>query len=168
LPAGGARQVGKLVDDRHQGGHQHLLKSWNKGNISLITRQKMGFPVQRFFTILVLILGSAAAVSSAHAADAAAGQRVSERCAICHKFGKGEGNGLGPNLFRIVGRKAASLPDFSYSGPLKASHIIWTTGNLSKWVAGPAKMVPGTMMAFPGITSKNDVADLIAYLSTLK
>jgi cytochrome c len=118
--------------------------------------------------VLVVMLECALATASAHAADAAAGEQVSQRCAICHKFDKGSGNGLGPNLFGIVGRKAASLPDFAYSGPLKASKITWTTDNLAKWVAGPAKMVPGTKMAFPGITSKSDIANLIAYLTTLK
>jgi len=29
-------------------------------------------------------------------------------------------------------------------------------------------MIPGTKMAFPGITSKKQQADLVAYLATLK
>ena len=40
--------------------------------------------------------------------------------------------------------------------------------NLTKWVAGPARMVPGTKMAFAGITSKKQQADVVAYLMTLK
>ena len=118
--------------------------------------------------VLAMILEFAVASGSAYGADAAAGEQVSQRCAICHKFDKGSGKGLGPNLFGIVGRKAASLPDFAYSGALKASKITWTSDNLAKWAAGPTKMVPGTKMVFPGITSKNDVANLIAYLNTLK
>ena len=64
----------------------------------------------------------------------------------------------------MVGRKAASLPGFEYSGPLKASGITWTEDKLSQWVSGPAKMVPGTKMAFPGITSKADIRNVVAYL----
>ena len=78
------------------------------------------------------------------------------------------GGGLGPNLFGVVGRKAATLPGFEYSGPMKASGITWTPDNLSKWVAGPAKMVPGTKMAFGGIAQKSQIADLVEYLETLK
>ena len=37
------------------------------------------------------------------------------------------GNGLGPNLFGVVGRKSASVAGFEYSGPLKASGITWST-----------------------------------------
>ena len=124
--------------------------------------------MQRLFRILVLILGGAATANAAYAADAAAGQQVSERCAICHKFGKGEGNGLGPNLFGISGRKSASVDGFSYSGPMKAANIVWNDDNLSKWISGPAKMIPGTKMAFGGIAQKSQIADVVAYLDTLK
>ena len=102
------------------------------------------------------------------AGDPVAGKAVFARCAICHKAAKDAGNGLGPNLFGVAGRKAASLPDFEYSGPLKAAGITWTNDKLAQWVAGPAKMVPGTKMAFPGITSKADIRNVVAYLDSLK
>jgi cytochrome c2 len=120
------------------------------------------------FLALAALLECVGPAGSVYAADAGAGEQVAQSCAICHKFDKGSGNGLGPNLFGIVGRKAASLPDFAYSDALKASKIIWTTDSLAKWVAGPVKMVPGTKMVFPGITNKTDIANLIAYLNTLK
>jgi cytochrome c len=109
-------------------------------------------------------------VSATHATagDVAAGKDVAERCAMCHKFEKGAGNGIGPNLFGISGRKAASLPDFSYSAQLKESGIVWNDRTLAKWVAGPQKMVPGTKMFFAGITNAKDIGDLIAYLDSLK
>lgn len=115
---------------------------------------------------LALVAGSTIA---AHAAgDATAGATVYKRCAICHTSDKGGGDALGPNLFGIVGRKAASHSGFAYSGPLQKAGIVWNETNLTKWVAGPARMVPGNKMAFPGITSKKQQADLVAYLATLK
>jgi cytochrome c len=102
------------------------------------------------------------------AGDPVAGKTVFARCAICHKAAKDAGNGLGPNLFGVVGRKSASIAGFEYSGPLKASGITWTDDKLAQWVAGPAKMVPGTKMAFPGITSKADIRNVVAYLDSLK
>src|ERR1700742_5307365 len=77
------------------------------------------------------------------AGDPAAGKTAFAQCAICHKADKGAGNGVGPNLFGIVGRKAASLPGFEYSGPLKAAGFTWTDDKLAEGVSGPAKMVPG-------------------------
>jgi len=102
------------------------------------------------------------------AGDPVAGKTVFARCAICHKVTQGGGNSVGPNLFGVVGRKSASLQDFQYSGPMKELAITWTDDKLSEWVSGPAKMVPGTKMAFPGITSKADVRNVVAYLDTLK
>jgi cytochrome c len=102
------------------------------------------------------------------AGDPVQGKAVFARCAICHNVEKDAGNGVGPNLFGVVGSKAASVDGFNFSGPMKASGIVWNDDNLAKWIAGPAKMLPGSKMAFAGITSKTQIADVIAYLHTLK
>ena len=102
------------------------------------------------------------------AADAKNGQAIFSRCAACHTDAKGGPSGVGPNLFGVVGRKAASLPGFSYSGALKSSGIVWTNQKLDPWIADPMQVVPGTRMAFGGISDAKQRADLIAYLDTLK
>src|SRR5437868_13104065 len=93
---------------------------------------------------LALLAGSAVAANAA--GDAKAGAQVFKRCAVCHTNDKGGGDGLGPNLFGVVGRKAASRPGFAYSTPLKKSGIVWNEAFLTKWAAGPARVVPGTKM----------------------
>jgi cytochrome c len=115
---------------------------------------------------LALLAGSSLAANAA--GDAKAGAAVFKRCAVCHTNDKGGGDGLGPNLFGIVGRKAATRPGFAYSAPLKKSGIVWDEATLTKWAAGPARVVPGTKMMFAGITSKKQQADVAAYLATLK
>jgi cytochrome c len=120
---------------------------------------------------LALLAGSAVAASTtgAYAAgDAKAGANVFKRCAVCHTSDKGGGDGLGPNLFGVSGRKAASRPGFAYSAPLKKSGLVWNDANLTRWVAGPARVVPGTKMTFAGLSSKRQQADVVAYLATLK
>ena len=107
-------------------------------------------------------------VNAANAGDAASGKTVFVRCAICHTVQKGGANGLGPNLFGVVGRKAASLVNFAYSPALKSSGITWTPDRLKSWVTSPAKMVPGTKMAFAGINNPKQADDVVAYLATLK
>lgn len=102
------------------------------------------------------------------AGDPVKGKAVFARCAICHNVEKDGGNGVGPNLFGIAGRKSASVDGFNYSGKMKAANITWTDENLAKWVSGPAKMVPGNKMAFGGIAQKSQIADVVAYLDTLK
>jgi len=118
--------------------------------------------------VLSLIAASILSTPALAAGDPVQGKAVFARCAICHNVEKDGGNGVGPNLFGVVGRKAASVDGFNYSGPLKASGVVWNDDNLSKWVAGPAKMIPGTKMAFGGIASKTQIADVVAYLNTLK
>ena len=122
--------------------------------------------LRKSFTVLALLAASTTLANAG--GNAKAGEAVFKRCAVCHTSDKGGGDGLGPNLFGIVGRKAATRPGFAYSAPLQKSGIVWTEANLTKWVAGPARMVPGTKMFFAGITSKNQQADLVAYLATLK
>ena len=117
---------------------------------------------------LAVIAAAILATPAFAAGDPVPGKAVFARCAICHNVEKDGGNGVGPNLFGIMGRKAASVDGFNYSGPMKASGIVWNDDKLSQWVAGPAKMVPGTKMAFAGITSKGQIADVVAYLNTLK
>src|ERR1700753_3310554 len=117
---------------------------------------------------LAVIAASILVTPALAAGDPVQGKAVFARCAICHNVEKDGGNGVGPNLFGVAGRKAASVDGFNYSGPMKASGITWTDDNLEKWIAGPAKMMPGTKMAFAGITSKGQIADVIAYLHTLK
>ncbi|HWA92603.1 MAG TPA: c-type cytochrome [Rhizomicrobium sp.] len=106
--------------------------------------------------------------TAAQAGDAAQGKVVFQRCAICHRVDKGGGNGLGPNLFGVVNRKAGTVAGFSYSAALKSSGLTWTTDKLTQWVAHPAALVPGNRMAFAGLNNPQQQADVVAYLQTLK
>ena len=120
------------------------------------------------FVILLATLGIAATPAMSAAGDAKKGEVVFRQCQLCHTATKNGGNGLGPNLFGVVGRKAAAVPNFGYSPALKNAHIVWSEDELKKWLANPQKLVPGTRMAFAGISSPQDIADIIAYLQTRK
>ena len=115
-----------------------------------------------------LALLAASTLAANAAGDTKAGAEVFKRCAVCHTAQKGGGDALGPNLFGVVGRKAATRPGFAYSAGLKKSGLTWTPDNITKWVAGPQRVVPGNKMMFPGLTSKKQQADVVAYLGTLK
>ena len=117
---------------------------------------------------IALALLASSSIAAQAAGDAKAGANVFKRCAVCHTSDKGGGDGLGPNLYGIIGRKAATRSGYAYSGPLQKAGVIWNEASLTKWVAGPARMVPGNKMAFPGITSKKQQSDVVAYLASLK
>ncbi|MDD2706212.1 MAG: cytochrome c family protein [Acidocella sp.] len=99
--------------------------------------------------------------------DIAKGQAlVQQQCAACHTLAKGGANGMGPNLYGIVGAKAFSAPGFSYSDAVKAkSGTPWTADALSAWLQSPATYAPGTRMFYPGIKNDQTRADVIAYLN---
>lgn len=105
---------------------------------------------------------------AAHAdGDAAAGQQVFHKCAICHSPQQGV-NKVGPSLFGVVGRPSASLATYHYSTALQGLKTTWSPAELDKWLSGPQALAPGTKMVFPGLSDPKDRANVIAYLSTLK
>ena len=112
------------------------------------------------------VLAAAACLLSAAAARAGdRGEAVFKRnCALCHSVESGK-NKVGPSLAGVVGRPAGSAPDFSYSSANKASGIVWTKAKLDEYLADPQKVVPGTLMLFPGLKNPEDRQAVIAYLA---
>ena len=107
------------------------------------------------------------AVGSAAAADIAAGKIIFVKCSLCHTNEPGK-NKVGPSLFGVVGRKSASLPNYSYSDAMKKFDHTWTPQTLDRYLTDPRGVVPGTKMIFPGIKDQTERENLIAYLETLK
>ncbi|WP_420144723.1 c-type cytochrome [Sphingobium sp.] len=88
-------------------------------------------------------------------------------CRACHNVQKDGKNGIGPNLFGVAGRPAASLPGFNYSTALKGAKLRWDDKTLDEFLAAPMKKVPGTRMPI-GTPDPAKRAALIAYLKSLK
>ena len=86
------------------------------------------------------------------------------QCRACHSLKEGEAHKVGPNLHRVIGAPAAHKPGYIYTDSLKQSGIIWSRQNLSRFLADPYDLVPGTAMVFIGIERGADRAALIAYL----
>ena len=105
-----------------------------------------------------------ASVGLAAAQDAAAGEEVFHKCKACHQIGEGAHNMVGPVLNGIVGRKAGTYPDYSYSAANKNSGITWDEATLAVYLKNPKGLVHGTKMQFPGLKSDEDIANVIAYL----
>lgn len=114
------------------------------------------------------MLAGAFGAGTVNAADVTNGKTIFSRCAVCHNATKNGPNGVGPNLFGVVGRKAGTKVGFSYSNAMKTSGITWTADKLDTYLTHPAQIVPGTRMAFAGIPDAKQRADLIVYLGTLK
>ncbi len=97
-----------------------------------------------------------------------AGQIMFEhRCRSCHSDDPSAAS-YGPSLIGVVGRKAGSVPGFSYSDAMKSSGIVWTDEALRAWIANNTGIMPGTRMKHMNITDTNEQDFLIAYLKSLK
>ena len=109
----------------------------------------------------VLVLAAAA---PAMAQDAAAGAKDALICRACHQIGPGAKNAVGPVLNGVVGRHSGTYPGYDYSAANKNSGIVWTKAELTKYLANPQKVVPGTKMIYPGLKDPKKVQDVIAFL----
>jgi cytochrome c len=99
--------------------------------------------------------------------DAAKGAKVFKKCAACHTPEVGGKNKVGPNLWNIVNRPVASVGDFAYSDAMAGMGGNWDIELLSAFLADPKATVPGTKMAFKGLSKDGDRANLLLYLNGL-
>ena len=100
-------------------------------------------------------------------ADAAKGQNDVKTCQACHSFDKGGAAKVGPPLWGVVGRPAASVAGFAYSDALKGVGGDWTYDKIFTFIKSPKAFAAGTKMTYPGEPDPLKRADILAYLRTL-
>ncbi len=132
------------------------------------------FPGNRKFATLLfgLMFGS----TPGYAADT---PKVVRACVACHTFDKGGASKIGPNLFGIAGKPAASDPDFTKYGDdfraAAATGLSWTDENLDAYIADPVpflRKVTGRASVrtymITRIRRADERAQIIDYLKSLK
>ena len=98
-------------------------------------------------------------------ADAAKGAEVFKKCASCHTITSGGANGIGPNLYGVLGKKHGHMAGFAYSSGMLAKPGNWDFEGMNEWLKSPKKYVEGTKMSFAGLSKPEDRANIIAYLN---
>jgi cytochrome c len=120
----------------------------------------------------------AASVGTAFAQDPAKGEQVFNVCRPCHQVGPDAVAMLGPPLNGLDGRRAGSLPNYSFSAamiaagktgtPASKGPVVWSEATFTQYIANPAAMIPNINMMFAGISGPDKdqkIKDLWAYLS---
>ena len=145
--------------------------------ITFIARPHAGWPqglrvprrdwVRLIVTVSACILASHSALSQQLASqgkEAASEQQVFNNAGrTCHTIKEGD-NRQGPNLYGIMGRKAGSLPDYSYSSAMKGADFVWDEEKLAHFIASPDEVVPSnSMKPYSGLASADDRTKIIAY-----
>lgn len=114
--------------------------------------------------VVFVALLAVAGAGEASAQDAAAGEKVFVVCKACHQVGETAKNVVGPVLNGIIGRKAGSVPGYSYSAANKDSGITWDEATFREYIKDPKAKVPGTKMVYAGLKDEQKTSDLIAFL----
>ncbi|EJF91281.1 c-type cytochrome [Bartonella tamiae] len=100
--------------------------------------------------------------------DIKKGAQLFGQCGTCHSGAKDGSNRVGPPLWDIVNRPFAFIQNFSYSRAMRDNaDKHWNFATLDTYLRAPRKMIPGTIMTFPGIKNDQDRADLLLYLRML-
>jgi cytochrome c len=100
-------------------------------------------------------------------ADPAKGEQVFKKCGSCHVDAQGGANGIGPNLYHVVGEAVGQgAGGYAFSDAIKTVGGNWDFEKLDKWLTSPKAMAPGTKMTFAGLDDPMDRANVIAYLNT--
>lgn len=116
---------------------------------------------------IALMLASPAALPQASqgTADASGQQAFNNACRTCHMVKEGD-NRLGPNLHRIVGRKAGTLPDYGFSSAMKDAGFVWDEEKLDRFIASPDEVVPGnSMKPYGGLASSDERKRIVGFLA---
>jgi cytochrome c len=117
-----------------------------------------------FFGVLALGFCSAALAAECGPDTHHGAQVFANECSVCHSASKGVTGMMGPNLNGVFGRKAGSLPGFSYSKAMHDKDVNWQADTINQFITQPQAFVPGTYMPYMGLASADDRQAVACFL----
>jgi len=136
------------------------------------------------YTITALTILAASSGMALSAGDTEAGKKSFNQCQTCHVVADADGNVLagknaktGPNLYGIIGRAAASYPDFKYGDGITeaaAKGLVWDEEKITAYVQDPTAFLDEftgnpklkSKMVFK-VKKEDDAANVAAFLASL-
>ena len=97
-----------------------------------------------------------------------AGEKLFGKCSACHTINQGGANGIGPNLYGVMGASIGKhAPGFAYSSALSGHGGTWDWDTMNEWLKSPKAFANGTKMSFAGLGKIEDRAALALYLNSM-
>lgn len=137
------------------------------------TFSRLNMRLQRRNLLIMALSGMAYMLSApsalpqaTQAAEGVPGQLAfNNACRTCHVVKEGD-NRLGPNLHKVIGRKAGSLPNYPFSSAMKEADFVWDEEKLDRFLANPDEVVPGNgMKPYGGLPSSDERKKIIAFIT---
>lgn len=129
--------------------------------------EKLGYPVEVADTGGGVAEMTMAAALNMEETTVEKGEAVFAKCTACHTVNSGGANGIGPNLYGIMGKNIGSgAPGFAYSEALKSKGGTWTWEAMSEWLKNPRGFANGTKMSFAGLGKIEDRAAVALYMNS--
>ncbi len=124
-----------------------------------------------------LIIGFSGAAMAA--GDAEAGKKVFKKCKACHTLDEGGKNRVGPNLWGIFDRQAATKEGFKFSDDMidaGEAGLVWSEETLALYLQKKkgtkayigsfiGKKKAKTKMSFPGLKKQDQIDNVVAYIA---
>ena len=98
--------------------------------------------------------------------DVSGGEKAFAKCAACHTVEQGGANGVGPNLYGIMGSNFGNNASFGYSSALTGVGGTWGWDEMNEWLDNPRGYIDGTTMGFAGLSKIEDRAAIALYLNS--
>ncbi len=96
------------------------------------------------------------------------GAQVFAKCSACHTVDQGGANGVGPNLYDIMGQPIGKhVSGFAYSAALSGKDGVWDWDTMDAWLKSPRGFADGTKMSFAGLSKIEDRAAVAVYMNSL-
>ncbi|QUL37784.1 cytochrome c family protein [Erythrobacter sp. JK5] len=97
----------------------------------------------------------------------AAGEKIYAKCQACHTINQGGANGVGPNLYGIMGSPIGKhAAGYDYSAAMASFGGQWGWEEMNAWLKNPKGYIEGTKMGFAGLSKIEDRAALALYLNS--
>ena len=97
--------------------------------------------------------------------DMELGEKIFQKCVVCHSMSDDGVHSIGPNLHGLLDRPVGKAEGFKFTRQLRKSEQSWSGEYLDAFLEAPMVVYPRTSMAFAGLKKAEDRTAVICYMA---